>query len=135
MQVERLNPETLFKMDAFSQVVKASGASGFAFIAGQGAFDEDFKLVGAGDLRAQTVQACKNLRAAVEAAGSSVENIVSSTVHVVGLDQAGVAAVGAGLAEALDGKPFPPHAMSLIGTPALAMEGMLIEIVAVAAIP
>ena len=70
MPVERINPDSLFKLDAFSQVVKATGGSGFAFIAGQGAFDANFQLVGAGDLRAQTVQACRNLRAAVEAAGS-----------------------------------------------------------------
>lgn len=135
MPLERINPETLFKLDSFDQVVKVTGQSGLAFIAGQGAFDPDFNLVGAGDLRAQTVQACRNLRAAVEAAGTTVDRIVSSTVHVVGLDQAAVAAVSQGLAEALDGEPFPTHAMSLIGTPALAMDGMLIEIVAVAALP
>ncbi len=135
MAVERINPPGLFQMESFSQVVTAPAGSRFAFIAGQGAFDEQFQLIGAGDLEAQTVQALKNLRIAVEAVGSSVDQIVSSTVHVVGLDGDAVGAVGRGLAKGLDGQPFPPHAMSLIGTTALAMDGMLIEIVAVAAIP
>ena len=133
--LERIDPDTLFRMDGFHQVVKAAPPGGFAFIAGQGAFDRDLQLVGAGDLTAQTVQALANLRNAVEAAGTTVENIVSSTVHVVDLDGDAVAAVARGLAKGYDGKPFPAHAMSIIGTPALAMEGMLIEIVAVAALP
>ncbi len=33
---------------------------------------------------------------------------------------------------ALDGKGFPPHASSLVGVEALAMEGMLVEISGVA---
>lgn len=135
MTIERLDPDTLFKMDAFHQVVTAPSTSRLAFIAGQGAFDKDMNLIGPNDLKAQTIQALSNLRAAVEAAGSTVENIVSSTVHVVGLEDGGMAAVAAGLAEGNEGKPFPPHAMSVIGTPALAMDGMLIEIVAVAAVP
>jgi 2-iminobutanoate/2-iminopropanoate deaminase len=135
MPVDRINPDSLFKLDAFSQVVTATGGSGLAFIAGQGAFDKDLQLIGAGDLKAQTIQACRNLRDAVEAVGSSVDQVVSSTVHVVGLDNTSVGAITAGLAEALDGKPFPPHAMSLIGTTSLAIDGMLIEIVAVALIP
>ena len=39
MEIERVNPDGLFQLDAFSQVVTASGASKVAYIAGQGAFD------------------------------------------------------------------------------------------------
>jgi enamine deaminase RidA (YjgF/YER057c/UK114 family) len=132
MTIERLDPDSLFQMEGFHQVVKANG---FAFIAGQGAFDREMNLVGPGDHEAQTVQALANLRAAVEAAGTTVDRIVSTTIHVVGLDGDTTGRVTQGLAKGLDGTPFPSHAMSIIGTPALALEGMLIEIVAVAALP
>ena len=135
MSIERIDPDGLFQMDGFSQVVTVPAGSRLAFIAGQGAFDEKMQLVGAGDLEAQTVQALTNLRIAVEAVGSRADQIVSSTVHVVGLDGEAVGALARGLARGLDGKPFPKHAMSVIGTTGLAMDGMLIEIVATAAIP
>jgi len=38
------------------------------------------------------------------------------------------------MAEALDGDTFPPNASTMIGVQGLAMEGMLIEISAVAAL-
>ena len=44
MEIERINPKGLFVLDAFSQVVRTRGGR-LAFIAGQGAFDEKFKLV------------------------------------------------------------------------------------------
>ena len=135
MKLERINPDELFKLDAVSQVVKASGVSSYAFIAGQPALDRDMQLVGPGDLAAQTAQAARNLRTAVEAAGSTLENIVSSTVYVVNLDDAAMEAFGRGLAEGLGGKPLPPHGMTMIGVAALAMKGMLVEISAVAAVP
>jgi enamine deaminase RidA (YjgF/YER057c/UK114 family) len=132
MKIERINPEGLFELDAFSQIVTASGGGRIAFIAGQGAFDAEFQLVGAGDLHAQTVQAFKNLRTAVEAIGGRVDQIVSSTLYIVGLDAKKVEIFTGAMAEALDGKPFPPNASSMIGVQGLAMEGMLVEISAVA---
>lgn len=132
MPVERINPDGLFRMDAFSQVVTASGAERIAYIAGQGAFDADFTLVGEGDLHAQTVQAFRNLRTAVESLGGTVEQIVSTTLYIVEIDARKVATFGAAMAVALDGKPFPPNASTMIGVQGLAMDGMLVEISAVA---
>jgi enamine deaminase RidA (YjgF/YER057c/UK114 family) len=132
MKIERVNPRGLFELDAFSQIVTASGGERIAFIAGQGAFDADLQLVGPGDLHAQTVQAFKNLRTAVEAIGGQVDQIVSSTLYVVDLDAEKVEIFGRAMAEALDGGPFPPNASSMIGVQGLAMEGMLVEISAVA---
>ena len=135
MTIQRINPDELFKLDSFSQVVKTSEVRSFAFIAGQGSFDRDFQLIGPGDVFAQTLAALRNLRTAVEAAGTTVDNIVTSTVYIVGLNDETAAAASRAIAEALDGKPFPPHAMSMIGVAALAVEGMLVEISAVAAVP
>ena len=105
------------------------------FIAGQGAFDADFKLVGPGDLHAQVGQAFRNLRTAVEAVGGSIDHIVSTNMYIVGIDAGKVEIFGRAMAEALDGQPFPPNASTMIGVQGLAMEGMLVEISAVAALP
>jgi len=134
MEIERINPDGLFELDAFSQIVTARGGGRLAFIAGQGAFDADFNLVGSGDLYAQTVQALRNLRTAVEAIGGSVEQIVSTHIYIVGIDAETVGVFGRAAAEALDGKRFPQNASTMIGVQGLAMEGMLVEISAVAAL-
>jgi enamine deaminase RidA (YjgF/YER057c/UK114 family) len=132
MRHERINPDGLFKLDAFSQIVTANASGRIAFISGQGAFDANFRLVGPGDLHAQTVQAFKNLRTAVEALGGRVEDIVSSTMYIVGIDAQAVETFGRAMGEALDGKPFPPNASTMVGVQGLAMDGMLVEISAVA---
>ncbi|MBW2695643.1 MAG: RidA family protein [Deltaproteobacteria bacterium] len=132
MKTERLNPDGLFALDAFTQIVTTEGARKVAYIAGQGAFDAKFNLVGPGDLHAQTVQAFRNLRTAVESLGCQVENIVSTTMYVVEITAEKVDIFARAMAEALDGKPFPPNASSMIGVQGLAAEGMLVEISAVA---
>ncbi|MBT4521625.1 MAG: RidA family protein, partial [Halieaceae bacterium] len=70
MTIEHIKPEGLFNMDGFTQVV-TSTASKTVYIAGQGAFDKDFNLVGAGDYHAQTTQALTNLKIALAAAGAT----------------------------------------------------------------
>ena len=61
-----------------------------------------------------------------------VEDIVSTHMYIVGLDAAKVEIFGGAMAQALDGKPFPPNASTMIGVQSLAAEGMLVEISAVA---
>ena len=131
MEIERINPKGLFVLDAFTQIVRTTGGR-LAFIAGQGAFDEKFKLIGGGDLHAQVVQAFRNLRTAVESIGGKVEQIVSTNMYIVGLDAKKVEIFGKAMAVALDGKPFPPNASTMIGVQSLAGEGMLVEISAFA---
>lgn len=133
MEIERINPKGLFVLDAFTQIVRTRGGR-LAFIAGQGAFDEKFDLVGPGDLHAQVVQAFRNLRTAVQSLGGTVEQIVSTNMYIVGLDQKKVEIFGKAMAIALDGKPFPPNASTMIGVQSLAGEGMLVEISAFAVV-
>jgi enamine deaminase RidA (YjgF/YER057c/UK114 family) len=133
MAIEHLKPPGLFNLPSFTQVVKSSGGH-TVYIAGQGAFDADMNLVGPGDYRAQAAKACQNLALALEAAGASPEDVVSSVMYVKDMDADAVEAFITGMSEALDGAPFPPNASSLIGVQSLAMEGMLVEISAVAVI-
>jgi len=135
MGIERINPDGLFTLDVMSQVVTASGGDRIAFIAGQGAFDAGFNLVGPGDLYAQVVQAVGNLRTAVEAVGGSIDHIVSTNMYIVEIDAEKVAIFGRAMAAALDGQSIPPSASTMIGVQGLAMDGMLVEISAVAVLP
>ena len=132
MKTERINPDGLFALDAFTQIVTAESVEKVAYIAGQGAFDAKFSLVGPGDLHAQTVQAFRNLRTAVESLGGQVEDIVSTTMYIVEITPEKVDIFARAMSEALDGEPFPPNASSMIGVQGLAAEGMLVEISAVA---
>ncbi|MEE8166337.1 MAG: RidA family protein [Myxococcota bacterium] len=134
MTIEHISPDGLFQLDGFSQVVTAS-AGKLAFIAGQGAFDPDLKLVGEGDLHAQTLQAFSNLRVALAAVGAGPEDVVSSNMYVVGMDADAVDTFTRAMNEALDGKPFPPNASTMLGVQSLALGGMLVEISAIARIP
>ena len=61
--------------------VKVSGGS-LLFVSGQCAVDENFNLVGKGDIRAQTRKTLENVKTVVEAAGGSLDDIVKVTVYV-----------------------------------------------------
>jgi 2-iminobutanoate/2-iminopropanoate deaminase len=60
----------------YSQGVKAAG---LVFVAGQGPFDPATGEIFGETIQAQTRQCLKNVQAVLEAAGSSMENIVSAT--------------------------------------------------------
>ena len=53
------------------------------YTSGSVSIDEEGKLVGAGDLGAQTTQAMKNLGLALEAAAATFADIVKTTTFVV----------------------------------------------------
>jgi 2-iminobutanoate/2-iminopropanoate deaminase len=63
----------------YSQAIKANG---FLFVSGQMALDpQSGELVGT-DLRQQTERAIENLKAILEAAGSSLKHVVKTTVFL-----------------------------------------------------
>ena len=66
----------------YSQCVKANG---FLFLSGQVALDPASSKLVAVDTRAQTERVMENLRAVLEAAGSSMEAVVKTTVYLTDL--------------------------------------------------
>lgn len=56
MPNQPVNPDTLFKIPGFHQIVTSTGGTTI-HIARQGAYDSDMNLIGAGDYRAQTIKA------------------------------------------------------------------------------
>lgn len=133
MSKAHINPDSLMKNSGFSQVVKATGGTSI-YIAGQGAFEADGQIVGENDYRAQTIKAFQNLALALDAAGATPADVVSSTMYVKNLDNDSVRAFVSGMMVSLEGEPFPPNASSLIGVQALADPRMLVEISAIAVI-
>ena len=66
----------------YSQAIKANG---FIFTSGQIPLTPDGKLV-EGDIHEQTRQVLTNLNAVLEAAGSSLEHIVKTTIYLTNMD-------------------------------------------------
>ena len=81
--VEHLNPDTLSKNPAFTNLIAVSGNVKTLYIGGQDAVDASGAVVGKGDLKAQTEQVFKNLQAALAAGGATLENIVKWNIYVV----------------------------------------------------
>ncbi|MEE3330492.1 MAG: RidA family protein [Myxococcota bacterium] len=131
MQREYINPPELMKPIGYTHVVAARGERTL-YVAGQGAFDANWQLVGPGDLEIQATQAYSNLILALEGAGSGPGDIVKSTIYVVGLSDEAMGVVGRGIARALGDRKIKAPASTIVGVERLGLAGMLIEIEAIA---
>ena len=67
----------------YSQGVKAGG---FVFVSGQVAIDPATNQMIEGDIRAQTERVLKNVAAILEAAGSSLDQVVKTTVFLKNME-------------------------------------------------
>lgn len=68
----------------YSQAIRANG---FIFISGQVAFDPSTGNLVEGDIAAQTDRVMKNLKAIVEAAGSTLDKVVKTTVFLKDMNE------------------------------------------------
>ena len=71
-QVQYINPDTLNRNPAFTNVVVASGSVKTVYVGGQDAIDASGAIIGKGDLRAQTEQILQNIQAALAAGGAQL---------------------------------------------------------------
>jgi len=100
------------------------------YLAGQVAFDGNRQIVGGDDVGAQTRQTMRNVKAAVEANGGALSDIVQLTTHVVNYDFDQLDPI----TETIEGF-FSPDSLptnTMVGVTALSTDGLLIEITGVA---
>jgi enamine deaminase RidA (YjgF/YER057c/UK114 family) len=57
------------------------------FVSGQLSRDNEGRIVGAGDMRAQLRQTLENVKAALEAAGASLSDLVRTNTYVTDIDE------------------------------------------------
>ncbi len=132
MEKNFVNPQTLLTPRGYTHSVAVEGARKLVFIAGQVAVDKEGKLVGAGDLKVQIKQAAENLIAALAAVGAKPSDIVKMNTYIVNYKQSDYAAMRE--ARAVLFPQGDPPASTLIGVQSLAVEGLLVEIEAIAAL-
>ena len=79
-----INPSTIAKLlGAYSQAVRIK-AQELVFIAGQVAVDKESKLVGKGDVGAQTTRVFENIGLILQSLGATFSNVVELTIFLVG---------------------------------------------------
>jgi len=81
--VQHINPDSLNKNPAFTNVIVVTGSAKTIYIGGQDAVDGSGNIVGKGDLKAQAEQVFKNLEAALSAAGAGLEHVVKWNLYIV----------------------------------------------------
>jgi len=114
----------------YSHGVIVEDARRTLYVAGQVALDEAGKLVGAGDIEAQTRQVMRNIQRVVEAAGGRMEDVAKTTVFTTRLEYRGP--IGKVRQEFFKGAP-PGNTFLVISS--LADPGFLVEIEAIAPLP
>jgi enamine deaminase RidA (YjgF/YER057c/UK114 family) len=129
---EFVNPSGVPRRDGVTQVVAVRGGK-TVYVSAQLALDATGKLVGRGDLRAQTKRVFENLSLSLAAVGASFGDLVQMTTYVVGLKPGDAALVHEVAAKFLP--PIAPPASSLVGVQALDPKGALVQIDAVAVVP
>src|ERR1700729_1164978 len=71
----------------FSQATTIEARGRLVFISGMTARRKDGSIAGVGDIEAQTRQVCENIKAAVEAAGGTMEDICRVDVYIRNMEQ------------------------------------------------
>jgi enamine deaminase RidA (YjgF/YER057c/UK114 family) len=129
--ISLLSPDGLVASPAFSHVAVVPASATTVYVGGQNAVDATGALVGADDPGAQTRQVMANLVTALDAAGSSLTDVVSMTVLLV--DGVDVTSAYAAAAESLAGLAVPPLVTAAVVS-GLGVPGALVEVGAVAAV-
>src|SRR5215216_781169 len=131
-QVQYLNPETLNRNPAFTNVVTVSGPVKTVYVGGQDAVDATGVVVGKGDLAAQTEQILKNIQAALAAGGAHPEHVIKWNLYIV---QGQSLREGFAAFQRFWGNPSNPPAITAMFVSGLAHPDFLLEMDAIAVVP
>jgi enamine deaminase RidA (YjgF/YER057c/UK114 family) len=86
IQPEALHQRRVDNRVLYSHVVKVEPRE-LIFVSGQLSRDNEGRIVGAGDMRAQLRQTLENVKAALEAAGASLSDLVRTNTYVTDIDE------------------------------------------------
>ena len=86
IQPDALSKRVVNGLVLYSHVVSVEGARTI-YVSGQLARDRAGNVVGKGDMRAQLRQVGENVKAALEAAGASLADLVKTTTFVTDIDE------------------------------------------------
>jgi enamine deaminase RidA (YjgF/YER057c/UK114 family) len=131
-QVQFINPDTLNKNPAFTNVIVVTGSVKTVYVGGQDAVDASGTIVGKGDLKAQAEQVLKNIQAALAAGGAQLENVIKWNVYVV---QGQSLRTGFEVFKRVWGDRPNPPAITGMFVAGLAHPDFLVEMDAVAVVP
>jgi enamine deaminase RidA (YjgF/YER057c/UK114 family) len=128
-----INPETVHKPIGYTHVVEMTGPGRTVYLSGQIGVAPDFKPGGSiGDFRTQAALVFENLKNALAAVGAGFEHVVKMNVYL--LDVAAHLAMYREVRDLHVNRHAPPAA-TLVQVPRLAIDGLLIEVEAIAFLP
>jgi enamine deaminase RidA (YjgF/YER057c/UK114 family) len=132
MEKNFINPPELPEWkQAFSQIVTVkSGSMLTAYLSGQVSVDQDNNLIGENDLEKQAAQAFQNLQKALDSVGATTMDVVKINIYVKNYKTSDAGVVGEAFRKAFPHENLP--ASTWLGVQSLALEGMLIEVDAIA---
>ena len=129
-KIEISSPKLRQPNGVFSHATAIEATGRFVFISGMTARRPDGSIAGIGDVSEQTRQVCENLKAAVEAAGGTLDDICRVDVYVRNMEQfEAIHKVRAQYFKA----PLP--ASTLVEVSKMSSPDYLIEISAIAVLP
>jgi enamine deaminase RidA (YjgF/YER057c/UK114 family) len=114
---------------AYGAVVTASR---LLVTAGACPLDEGGQVVGVGDVSAQAEQVMANLRASLEGAGASMEDVAKTTVYVASSDRSDLVAAWTVVRQHFGDHDAPS---TLVGVTVLGYADQLVEVEALAVLP
>ncbi|PYI37542.1 enamine deaminase RidA [Arthrobacter psychrolactophilus] len=129
--VTLIRSEELSDVAEYAYAATVPSNARLIFLAGSCPLNQDGSTAGVGDYRVQAAKAVENMRIALEAAGASVENVVSTRVLVASSDQADLVAAWEVVRAAFGDHDVPS---TLMGVTVLGYTNQVVEIEAVAAV-
>ena len=123
---EIINPKALFQAKGFNHAVATTGTKTI-YVSGQLPWDENFQVVGEGDLKRQTEKSFENIEHVLDEVGATWEHVVKLVIYTTKPEESQI--ISTVKVEYLDGVDVP--ADTLIGVTALADERCFIEIEAI----
>jgi adhesin HecA-like repeat protein len=130
--VQHINPTSLHKNPAYTNVIVVSGSVKTVYVGGQDSVDSSGTIVGKGDFRAQAEQVLNNVQAGLLAAGADLRHVVKWNIFIL---QGQDLRIGLEAFQRAWGDRSNPPAITGIFVSGLAHPDFLLEMDAIAVVP